>query len=105
MAIGMARMSPCWGGDASVPCRGRWVRQFAQDGAITQESFSIDMENYSQCGGKLELVAALMESTAVEEILKHVGRPYKPPDIAPVQYPDQFWWNYLTDRTTSSKCG
>jgi len=33
-------------------------------------------------------VAAIMEEAAVENILKHMGRPYKPPDIAPAQYPE-----------------
>ena len=56
---------------------------------LLKRVFSIDMENCTQCGGKLELVAAIMETKAVEKILKHVGRPYKPPDIAPAQYPDQ----------------
>jgi hypothetical protein len=56
---------------------------------LLKRVFAIDMENCTQCGGKLELVAAIMEEAAVEKILKHVGRPYKPPDIAPAEYPDQ----------------
>ena len=56
---------------------------------LLKRVFAIDMENCTQCGGKLELVAAIMEEAAVEKILKHVGRPYKPPDIAPAEYPDR----------------
>lgn len=37
----------------------------------------------------MEIVAAIMEFSAIEKILKHLGRPYKPPDIAPALYPDQ----------------
>jgi hypothetical protein len=42
---------------------------------LLKRVFAIDMENCTQCGGKLELVAAIMEEAAVEKILKHVGRP------------------------------
>ena len=47
------------------------------------------MESCGQCGGKMEILAAIMETAAIEKILKHLGRPYKPPDIAPARYPEQ----------------
>ena len=37
----------------------------------------------------MEILAAIMETAAIEKILKHLGRPYKPPDIAPARYPEQ----------------
>lgn len=56
---------------------------------LLKRVFGLDMEKCSHCGGKMELIAAVMETTAIEKILKHVGRPYKPPEIAPAIYPEQ----------------
>ena len=54
---------------------------------LLKRVFGIDLETCSHCGGKMELVSAIMEAKAIEKILKHTGRPYKPPDIAPAQPP------------------
>ena len=56
---------------------------------LLKRVFGIDMESCGHCGGKMEILAAIMEGAAIEKILKHLGRPYKPPDIAPARYPEQ----------------
>lgn len=56
---------------------------------LLKRVFGIDMEKCDHCGGKMEILAAIMETVVIEKILKHLGRPYKPPDIAPAQYPEQ----------------
>jgi hypothetical protein len=38
------------------------------------------------CGGEMKIIAAIMKTAVVEKILKHVGLPHKPPDIAPARY-------------------
>ncbi len=37
----------------------------------------------------MELLAAIVEATAVEMIRKYVSMPSMPPDIAPAEYADQ----------------
>lgn len=56
---------------------------------LLKRVFGLDMENCSGCGGKMRVVSAIMEEEVIEKILKHLGRPYKPPDIAPARYPEQ----------------
>jgi hypothetical protein len=70
--------------EGKVPKKARmsWAR-------LLKRVFGIDMESCGHCGGKMEILAAIMEGAAIEKILKHVGRPYKPPDIAPARYPEQ----------------
>jgi len=56
---------------------------------LLKRVFGIDMEKCTQCGGKMRVISAIMEEAVIEKILKHLGRPYKPPDIAPARYPEQ----------------
>jgi hypothetical protein len=53
---------------------------------LLKRVFSIDMETCRHCGGEMKIIAAIMENAVVEKILKHVGLPHKPPDIAPARY-------------------
>lgn len=66
-------------GEAKVPKRARmsWAK-------LLKRVFGIDMESCGHCGGKMELMGAIMEAAAIEKILKHLGRlesesPFKPP--------------------------
>ena len=56
---------------------------------LLKRVFSIDMETCSRCASEMKIIAAIMETTVVEKILKHVGLPHKPPDIAPARYAGQ----------------
>ena len=53
---------------------------------LLKRVFSIDMETCRHCGGDMKIIAAIMETAVVEKILKHVGLPHKPPDVAPARY-------------------
>jgi hypothetical protein len=77
------KVQPKQEGEAKVPKKARmgWAK-------LLKRVFGIDMENCA-CGGKMEILAAIMEGAAIEKILKHLGRPYKPPDVAPARYPEQ----------------
>ena len=70
-------------GEPKVPKKARmgWAK-------LLKRVFGIDMEN-CECGGKMEILAAIMEGAAIEKILKHLGRPHKPPDVASARYPEQ----------------
>ena len=78
------KIEPRESGESEVPKKARmsWAK-------LLKRVFGIDMESCRQCGGKMEILAAIMETAAIEKILKHLGRPYKPPDIAPARYPEQ----------------
>lgn len=71
-------------GGREVPRKARisWAK-------LLKRVFGIDMESCAHCGGKMELLSAIMETAAIEKILKHLGRPFKPPDIAPARYQEQ----------------
>jgi hypothetical protein len=56
---------------------------------LLRRVFGMDMEKCPHCSGEMKIIAAIMESKAVEKILKHVGLPPKPPDVAPARYPVQ----------------
>lgn len=49
---------------------------------LLKRVFKIDMEN-CPCGGKLQFVAAIMSSKAIQKILEHEGLEYFIPDFAP----------------------
>jgi hypothetical protein len=47
--------------------------------------FAIDMKHCGRCGGDLKPIAAILEASAIQKILGHLGLPDKPPDIAPAR--------------------
>lgn len=49
---------------------------------LLKRVFKVDMEN-CPCGGKLQFVAAIMSSNAIQKILEHEGLDYYIPDFAP----------------------
>ena len=49
---------------------------------LLKRVFKVDMEN-CPCGGKLQFVAAIMSSKAIQRILEHEGLEYFIPDFAP----------------------
>jgi Putative transposase/Transposase zinc-binding domain len=53
---------------------------------LLKRVFSIDVEKCQHCGGKLKIVAAIMETVTIEKILRHLGMPHKPPEIARSRY-------------------
>lgn len=53
---------------------------------LLKRVFQIDMENCRHCGGEMKTLAAIMDRFTIEKILKHVGLPHKPPDIARSRY-------------------
>lgn len=57
--------------------------------------FQIDVTKCKHCGGKVKVLAATMEKQAIVKILKHLGLPSEPPEIAPARAPPQgsFDWH------------
>ncbi len=53
---------------------------------LLKRVFQIDMENCRHCGGEMKTLAAIKDRFTIEKILKHVGLPHKPPDVARSRY-------------------
>ena len=53
---------------------------------LLKRVFSLDLENCQHCGGEMKIIAAIVKVDVIEKILKHVGLPHKPPDIARSRY-------------------
>lgn len=62
------------GARPASPRRMSWARLLAR-------VFAIDTEHCDHCGGKMKIVAAIMNKTAIEKILRHLGMPCRAPPI------------------------
>ena len=51
--------------------------------------FKIDVTLCRFCKGEIKVVAAIMERTAIQKILSHLGLPTEPPAILPARSPPQ----------------
>lgn len=58
---------------------------------LLKRVFAIDMEKCHHCGGKLAVISVIMETVTIEKILKHLGVPHKPPEIAKSSYYTHGW--------------
>jgi hypothetical protein len=63
-------------------------------------SFDIDIEQCSNCGGALKIIAAIEDPPVIVEILSHLGlRPPTPPTRVPLTTPP---FRHAADRVTKS---
>ncbi len=66
-------------GDApplSTPARISWAR-------LLKRVFDIDIEQCSQCGGTLKIIAAIEDPIVIAKILTHLGLPARAPPRSP----------------------
>ena len=56
-------------------------------------TFGLDMLACLKCGGRLQLIATILDGRVVRRILEHLKRPSLPPDTAPARDPPPFWGN------------
>jgi len=54
-----------------------------------RRGLDIDVLESPDCGGRLRFVAAIMLSTAVPRILRHLGLPSDPVELAPARAPPE----------------
>ena len=57
---------------------------------LLKQVFDIDIERCPHCGGKLKIIAAILESSAITKILDHLGLPTRAPLRSPAQIHDLF---------------
>ena len=56
---------------------------------LMRRGLDIDVLESPDCGGRLRFVAAIMLSTAVPRILRHLGLPSDPVELAPARAPPE----------------
>lgn len=56
---------------------------------LLSRTFGIDTSHCNACGGKMKILAAILETSVMQKILIHMGLPPKPPDIAPARFASQ----------------
>jgi len=57
---------------------------------LLKRVFDIDIEQCPQCGGALTIIAALLDPTAIANILAHLGLPIRAPPRSPARSCDLF---------------
>ncbi|MGH8523174.1 MAG: hypothetical protein ACREXY_02845 [Gammaproteobacteria bacterium] len=62
----------------SVPARMSWAR-------LLKRVFDVDIEQCSQCGGTLKIIAAIEDPTVIAKILTHLGLPARAPPRSPAR--------------------
>ncbi len=62
-------------GATTKPKRMSWAR-------LLSRVFQIDTESCDHCGGQMKIIAAVMSGSAIENILRHLGMPPRPPPVA-----------------------
>jgi hypothetical protein len=58
--------------------RGQWAE-------LMQRAFGYDLLGCPHCGGKMKLIAVILERAAIRKILTHIGLPDEPPALAPAR--------------------
>jgi len=61
---------------------------------LLKRVFKIEIDLCRRCGGKLKVIAAILQPTVIEGILKHLGLPSQPPLILPARAPPQAAWEF-----------
>jgi hypothetical protein len=76
-APGVEDGSAACAADESVPCLSRHLRR--QWAELMRRSFGFDVLSCGRCGGKLRLLAVILERAVIRKILSHIGLPSEPP--------------------------
>lgn len=67
-------------------------RQWAE---LMRRAFGYDLLSCPSCGGKMQLVACVMERNAIRKILIHLGLPSDPPAVAHARASPDAWEQQL----------
>ena len=63
---------------ASTPARMSWA-------CLLKRVFDIDIEQCPRCGGRLKIIAAIVDPQVIIQILTHLGLPARAPPRAPAR--------------------
>jgi hypothetical protein len=53
---------------------------------LLKRVFEIDIELCPRCGGRLKIIAAIVDPQVIEKILTHLGLPARAPPRAPARH-------------------
>jgi len=59
---------------------------------LLKRVFDIDVEYCANCGGRLKIIAAIVDPQVVIQILTHLGLPARAPPRSPAQSLSLFKW-------------
>jgi hypothetical protein len=54
-----------------------------------RRSFGFDVLSWADCGGKLRLLAVILDCAVIRKILSHIGLPSEPPTPAAARAPPE----------------
>jgi hypothetical protein len=69
------------------PQEGRGPRRRMGWARLLKRVFKVDVESCQGCGGKLRVIAAVMDPGAIGKILGHLGLPTEVPKVHPARAP------------------
>jgi hypothetical protein len=52
---------------------------------LLKRVFDLDLEHCPNCGGKLTIIAAILEAPVIEKLLTHLGLQARPPPRGPAR--------------------
>ncbi len=70
------------GAEESSPKGEAFKRRRKSWAELLARVFGIDVNTCHECGGQMKIVAAILETRAIQKILIHLRIPHKPPDLA-----------------------
>jgi hypothetical protein len=82
VAFGCARVESERSASSPRKAAGSYNRTWAE---LMRRGLDIDVLQCPECGGRLRFVAAILRSTAIERILRHLGLPADPVELAPAR--------------------
>ena len=71
--------------ELAAPAQLRAPQARATEWARLKRVFEIDLEHCPNCGGKLEIIAAIVDAPVIERILNHLGLQARAPPRAPAR--------------------
>ena len=89
--FGRSKPSEKWSPSASTQVTGLCNRTWAE---LMRRGLEIDVLECPECGGRIRFVAAIMLASAIRRILRHLGLPSDPVELAPARAPpklDDAW--------------
>ena len=84
--FGRSKPSNKWSPSASTQVTGLCNRTWAE---LMRRGLEIDVLECPECGGRMRFVAAIMLASAIRRILRHLGLPSDPVELAPARAPPE----------------
>jgi hypothetical protein len=61
---------------------------------LLQRTFEIDVLKCPKCGGRMKLIAAIMDPVEIARLCENLGEPVEAPPVQPSRYKEQTAWEF-----------